>query len=145
MSGRHQTDESPLSQVNELHVHGVVSIVLELCLCLENLLPIFVVIFWRRPRERTVSDKLIASLSAIYVLSALLPTPLGLASYFHGSWYGGAATCECFQVKLQKKWHVLRMQLKKREFSGKTEAGNLNFFSGETAVGNVNFFFFFFR
>lgn len=99
MSARHQAAGSAQPPVIELQVHGVVTIVLELCLCLENLLPVFVVIFWRRPRQRTVSDKLIASLSAIYILSALLPTPLGLASYFHGSWYGGAATCQCFQVR----------------------------------------------
>lgn len=96
----HQAGGSSASRPsNDLHVYGVITIVLEVCLLLENLLPVLVVIFWRRPRERTVSDKLIASLSAAYILSALVPTPLGLVSYFHGSWYGGPATCECFQVR----------------------------------------------
>ena len=105
-SPRLSADGSPQQQqhrpaANELHVHGVITVVLELCLCLENLLPVLVVLCWRRPRERTVSDKLLAALSAVYILSALVPTPLGLASYFHGGWYGGGATCECFQVRLK--------------------------------------------
>lgn len=32
------------------------------------------------------------------MFSALVPTPLGLASYFSGGWYGGAPTCTTYQV-----------------------------------------------
>ncbi|KAL8558860.1 hypothetical protein ACOMHN_054291 [Nucella lapillus] len=100
MAARHleQNPQPSSSHMSEVHVYGVITIVLELCMCVENFLPLLVLLQWKRPRERSVADKLLAALSAIYILSALVPTPLGLASYFHGSWYGGAATCECFQV-----------------------------------------------
>ncbi|PVD30002.1 hypothetical protein C0Q70_09263 [Pomacea canaliculata] len=101
MRDRHQliADSLPES-MKDVQVSGVITIILQLCLCLENLLPILLHACWRRPGERTLSDKLVAALCATYVLSAVVPSPLALASYFNGSWYGGAATCECFQVKL---------------------------------------------
>ena len=98
MAQRQLSEETGAQAMHDMHVYGVITIGLELCLCLENFLPILVVCCWKRSRERTVGDKLLACLSATYILSALVPTPLGLVSYFHGSWYGGAATCECFQV-----------------------------------------------
>ncbi|XP_076438491.1 uncharacterized protein LOC143277514 [Babylonia areolata] len=103
MSARHLPQSlhhphHPARGASEVHVHGVMSLALEVVVCAENLLPLLVLLHWRRPRERSVADKLLAALSAIYILSALVPTPLGLASYFHGAWYGGAATCESFQV-----------------------------------------------
>ncbi|ESO82218.1 hypothetical protein LOTGIDRAFT_170261 [Lottia gigantea] len=82
----------------DVHFSGVVTVVLEVFLLLENLLPLAVALWWKRPIERLVTDKLIAAISLTYILSALIPTPLGLVSFFHGSWYGGKATCECFQV-----------------------------------------------
>ena len=87
--------------VSEQRVYGMVSVLLELCLLVENLLPVLTVLFWRRPRPRAVRDKLLAALSAAYVMSALIPRPLGLVSYFNGTWYGGQATCECFQVSFE--------------------------------------------
>lgn len=36
--------------------------------------------------------------SYIKLFTALVPTPLGLASYFSGGWYGGTPTCTTYQV-----------------------------------------------
>ena len=83
---------------NEIHFTGFVTVLLEISLLLENLLPLVVVVWWKRPGERSVCDKLIAALSLTYITSAIIPTPFGLVSYFHGRWYGGKETCECFQV-----------------------------------------------
>ncbi|XP_005094761.1 uncharacterized protein LOC101845764 isoform X2 [Aplysia californica] len=82
----------------QLHVSGVFIIVLEVALVVENLMPVLVVILWLPARAKGVSDRLVAALSVTCILSALIPTPLGLASYFAGGWYGGAATCTTYQV-----------------------------------------------
>ncbi|XP_050418543.1 melatonin receptor type 1A [Patella vulgata] len=93
LGGKRPTGATP-----DVHLSGVITVVLEVFLLLENLLPLVVALWWKRPIERVVTDKLIAAISVTYILSALIPTPLGLVSFFNGSWYGGKATCECFQV-----------------------------------------------
>ncbi|XP_059152508.1 uncharacterized protein LOC131938472 [Physella acuta] len=80
----------------QLHVSGVFIILLELALVVENLMPILVVLLWLK--SRGVGDRLIAAFSLTCILSALVPTPLGLASYFSGGWYGGTPTCTTYQV-----------------------------------------------
>ncbi|CAL1526742.1 unnamed protein product [Lymnaea stagnalis] len=82
----------------QLHVSGVFIILLELALVLENLLPILVVVVWLPVKARGVGDRLVAAFSVTCILSALVPTPLGLASYFSGGWYGGTPTCTTYQV-----------------------------------------------
>ncbi|XP_046573531.1 rhodopsin, GQ-coupled-like [Haliotis rubra] len=82
----------------DVHVSGVITIILEVALLIENLLPLLVILWWKRPGERTVCDKLITALCVTFIFSALVPAPLGLVSYFYGSWYGGKGTCECYQV-----------------------------------------------
>ncbi|RUS80903.1 hypothetical protein EGW08_011339 [Elysia chlorotica] len=82
----------------QFHVSGVFIILLELVLVVENLFPILVVALWLPPTARGVGDRLVAAFSLTCILSALVPTPLGLASYFSGGWYGGAPTCTTYQV-----------------------------------------------
>ncbi|CAG5129228.1 unnamed protein product [Candidula unifasciata] len=82
----------------QLHVSGVFIVILELALVVENLLPILVVVVWLPAPARGVSDRLVAAFSITCILSAFIPTPLGLASYFSGGWYGGASTCTTYQV-----------------------------------------------
>ncbi|GFO17793.1 hypothetical protein PoB_004429800 [Plakobranchus ocellatus] len=82
----------------QLHVSGVFIIILEVVLVVENLFPILVVALWLPPTARGVGDRLVAAFSVTCIFSALVPTPLGLASYFSGGWYGGAPTCTTYQV-----------------------------------------------
>ncbi|KAH9488036.1 hypothetical protein Btru_066751 [Bulinus truncatus] len=80
----------------QLHVSGVFIVLLETALALENLLPVCVVVLWMP--WRGVSDRLVAAFSIVCILSALVPAPLGLVSYFYGGWYGGVPTCTTYQV-----------------------------------------------
>ncbi|KAK0070478.1 hypothetical protein Bpfe_000461 [Biomphalaria pfeifferi] len=89
LTADHQTGQ-------QLHVSGVFIVLLELALILENLLPVYVVLLWLP--NRAVSDRLVAAFSIVCILSAIVPAPLGLASYFSGGWYGGAPTCTTYQV-----------------------------------------------
>ncbi|GFS00484.1 hypothetical protein ElyMa_006400000, partial [Elysia marginata] len=93
--GDHLTNDHTGQQ---LHVSGVFIILLEIVLVVENLFPILVVALWLPPPARGVGDRLVAAFSVTCILSALVPTPLGLASYFSGGWYGGAPTCTTYQV-----------------------------------------------
>lgn len=93
------TTRSPgLHQMAPHDVSGTISVFIELIMVIINLLPIIVVLKWKRGKERLVTDELIVALSIADILSVFVPTPLGLVSYFNKSWQGGKETCEFYQL-----------------------------------------------
>lgn len=79
-------------------ISGTFSIIVELLMVIVNLLPLIVVIKWKKYSERTTTDDLIISLSVFYILSVVVPTPIGHVSYFRRKWYGGIPTCNFYQI-----------------------------------------------
>jgi hypothetical protein len=79
-------------------ISGTFTIIVEILMIFVNFLPLFVIIRWKKYSERTTTDDLIVVLSVFYILSVLIPTPLGHLSYFKERWYGGSTTCEFYQV-----------------------------------------------
>ncbi|XP_076090221.1 uncharacterized protein LOC143062408 [Mytilus galloprovincialis] len=79
-------------------ISGSFTIIVEVLMILVNCLPLFVIIRWKKYSERTTTDDLIVVLSILYILSVLVPTPLGHLSYFRDKWYGGDASCQFYQV-----------------------------------------------
>ena len=75
-----------------------------LCFCLEavivviNVLPVATVYAWKSCHDRLAIDELIVALSITDMLSVLVPSPLSLMAYFTDQWYGGARTCDLFQL-----------------------------------------------
>lgn len=62
-----------------------IAIAVELTLVLLNVLPVAVVLVYkRRPRSRLAVDELIVALSLTEIAGVLLPAPLGLTAYFSG-------------------------------------------------------------
>ncbi|XP_033761321.1 melanopsin-like [Pecten maximus] len=79
-------------------ISGTFSIIVELVMVLVNFLPLIVIIKWKKYRERTTTDDLVIVLSVSYIVSVLIPTPLGHISYFQQKWYGGESSCNFYQV-----------------------------------------------
>jgi hypothetical protein len=80
------------------NISGIVSIVVEALMVFANIFPILVVCKWKRPRERMSTDEIIVALSITDILSVVVPSPLGLISYFSRRWYGGYRTCAFYQL-----------------------------------------------
>lgn len=79
-------------------ISGSFAIIVEVLILIVNLLPLFVIVRWKKYSERTTTDDIIVVLSITYILSVAVPTPLGHLSYFKGMWYGGEASCQFYQV-----------------------------------------------
>lgn len=79
-------------------ISGVLSIFVEVAMIVFNAFPLVVILKWRPPEKRLVMDELIVALSITDILSVVIPTPVGLFSYFSDSWYGGKPACEFYQV-----------------------------------------------
>ena len=79
-------------------ISGIFSIVIEAMMVFGNIFPIVVVCKLKRTKDRTVADELIVALSITDILSVVVPTPLGLISYFSQTWYGGQQTCNFYQL-----------------------------------------------
>ena len=85
-------------EVTYQNISGIVCLVMESMMVVANILPIVVVVWWKRPRERLSTDHIIAALSVTDILSVVIPSPLGLVSYFNRKWYGGYNTCAFYQL-----------------------------------------------
>ncbi|XP_060066343.1 galanin receptor 2b-like [Ylistrum balloti] len=79
-------------------ISGTFSIIVELVMVVVNFLPLVVIIKWKKYRERTTTDDIVIVLSVSYIVSVLVPTPLGHISYFQQKWYGGKSSCNFYQV-----------------------------------------------
>ena len=67
-------------------------------LVLLSLLPILVVLCYKRSSERLSIDRLVVALSVTDILSVIVPAPIGLTSYVRRRWVGGSAACEVYQL-----------------------------------------------
>ena len=89
---------------NDMAVEATADIFGPLCFCLEaiiviiNIFPIVTAYVWKSSHDRLAIDELIVALSITDMLSVLVPSPLALMSFFTGHWYGGARTCDVFQL-----------------------------------------------
>lgn len=79
-------------------ISGSFAIIVEVMIVLVNFLPLFVIVRLKKYCERTTTDDIVVVLSVTYLLSVVVPTPLGHLSYFKGAWYGGDASCQFYQV-----------------------------------------------
>ncbi|KAJ8314388.1 hypothetical protein KUTeg_008949 [Tegillarca granosa] len=79
-------------------ISGTFSIFVELLMIIVNLIPLIVILKWKKFRERTRTDDLVVALNLTYIVSVVIPTPLGHISYFNDKWYGGKKTCYFYQV-----------------------------------------------
>ena len=81
-------------------ISGPLSIAFEATLVFANIFPIWVVCKYKHPKTRLATDELIMALSITDILSVLIPSPLGLISYFSRGWYGGKPTCDFYQLTI---------------------------------------------
>ena len=95
----------PVMEVpHDVTVEATTDVFAPLCFCVEamiviiNVFPIATVYAWKSSHDRLAIDELIVALSVTDMLSVLVPSPLALMSYFTNQWYGGARTCDVFQL-----------------------------------------------
>ncbi|ELT98542.1 hypothetical protein CAPTEDRAFT_205747 [Capitella teleta] len=96
----HESSQHLQSATNNNDVTIPISIALESGLLLANILPICVVLRYKKSKERQATDELIVALSITDILSVLVPSPIGLVSSFNHHWYGGHRTCTFYQLTI---------------------------------------------
>lgn len=79
-------------------ISAVVSFAVDGAIVIANLFPVFVVCTVKRPKERLVTDELVATLGVAEIVSVIAPVPFAVISYLHKEWWGGRKTCYFYQT-----------------------------------------------
>ncbi|ELT98541.1 hypothetical protein CAPTEDRAFT_205746 [Capitella teleta] len=82
----HESSQHLQSATNNNDVTIPISIALESGLLLANILPICVVLRYKKSKERQATDELIVALSITDILSVLVPSPIGLKPLMDPLW-----------------------------------------------------------
>jgi hypothetical protein len=85
-------------------IGGPFTIIVEVATIAVNIMPLVVIIRGKTYRMRSTTDDIILILSLLYILSALIPSPIAHISYFKHTWIGGKLSCKLYQMLLHTSY-----------------------------------------
>lgn len=83
---------------HQVDISGVVSLTFEVVTLVSNTLPLLVIFGFKKRKDRTLTDFLVAVLAINDILAVGLPLTVGLPSFLAKTWVGGRISCCVYQV-----------------------------------------------